>query len=125
MRFQLNDERMEQAMGVLLRFGVVLASTVVLAGVAFYLQDHWRQTADYRHFIAHPLSLDHRAALAAGMRHGDAAAIIQVGILLLIATPVARVVFAVIAFLMERDRLYTAISASVLAVLVYGLLFGR
>jgi uncharacterized membrane protein len=125
MRFVLDDERMEQAMGVLLRFGVVMASTVVLAGVAFYLQDNWRQTADYRRFIAHPVSLDHRAALVAGIRHGEAAAIIQVGILLLIATPVARVVFAVIAFLMERDRLYVAISTGVLAVLVYGLLFGR
>src|SRR5262249_2451330 len=36
----LDDDRMEQLMGLLLRFGVVLASTVVLAGGAFYLEDH-------------------------------------------------------------------------------------
>lgn len=125
MRFVLNDERMEQAMGVLLRFGVVMASTVVLAGAAFYLQDHARQPVDYRSFIPHPLSLQHRGQLLDGMSHGNAVAIIQVGILLLIATPVARVVFAVIAFLVERDRLYTAISAGVLAVLIYSLLYGR
>lgn len=125
MRFLLNDERMEQAMGILLRFGVVMASTVVLAGMAFYLQDHAHQFVDYRSFIAHPLTLAHKGQLIDGMSHGNAAAIIQVGILLLIATPVARVVFAVIAFLAERDRLYTAISAGVLAVLLYSLIYGK
>jgi len=124
MRFLLDDKRMEQAMGVLLRFGVVMASTVVLAGAAFYLQDHAHQFVDYRSFVAHPLSLERRAELFAGIRRGKADAIIEVGILLLIATPVARVVFAVVAFALERDRLYTAISVGVLAVLVYSLLFG-
>ncbi len=125
MRFVLDDKRMEQAMGLLLRFGVVMASTLVLAGTAFYLQDHGRQPVDYRAFVAHPLSFESRRQLLVGISHGDAAAIIQVGILFLIATPVARVVFAVAAFALERDRLYVAISAGVLAVLVYSLLFGQ
>jgi uncharacterized membrane protein len=125
MRFILDDKRMEQAMGVLLRFGVVMASTLVLLGTLFYLQDHARQPISYREFIAHPLGLLNRQEFLRGISHGDAAAIIDVGILFLIATPVARVVFAVVAFAVERDRLYTAISVAVLAVLVYGLLFGR
>ncbi|HEY8996900.1 MAG TPA: DUF1634 domain-containing protein [Edaphobacter sp.] len=125
MRFLLDDERMEQAMGVLLRFGVVLASTVVLAGAAFYLEDHAHQTADYRTFVAHAFGLHNRRELLLGMSRGEAASIIQVGILLLIATPIARVVFAVAAFALERDRLYTLISLGVLAVLVYSLLFGK
>ena len=125
MRFLLDDERMEQAMGVLLRFGVVLASTMVLAGVAFYLEDHAHQTADYRTFVAHTFGLHNRRELLLGISHGDASAIIQVGILLLIATPVARVVFAVAAFALERDRLYTLISLGVLGVLIYSLLFGK
>ncbi len=120
----LDDARMEQLMGLLLRFGVVLASTVVLAGGAFYLEDHAWQTADYRKFVPHPLSLRHPAGLVSGMAHGDAAAIIEVGILLLIATPVARVVFAVIAFAAEKDKLYVAVSLIVLAVLVFGMFKG-
>ncbi len=51
---------------------------------------------------------------------GDPAAIIQLAVLLLIATPVARVVFALIAFGIERDKLYVAVSALVLAVLLFG-----
>jgi uncharacterized membrane protein len=124
-RFELDDVRMERAMSVLLRFGVVLASTLVLAGVAFYLMDHARQPIDYTIFIAHPFNAQHRRQLFLNMSRGDAGSIIEVGILFLVATPVARVIFAVVAFAFERDRLYTAISAGVLAVLVYGLLFGR
>jgi len=52
---------------------------------------------------------------------GDPAAIIQVGVLLLIATPVARVVFAAVAFTMQRDRLYVGISVAVLTILLVGL----
>jgi uncharacterized membrane protein len=121
---QFNDTRMEQLMGQLLRFGVVLASTVVLAGGVFYLQDHAGQQADYRSFVAHPVSLRHPRELLHGMARGDAAAIIEVGILLLVATPIARVIFAVVAFAIERDRLYVGISLTVLAVLLYGMLRG-
>ena len=120
----LNDERMESLMGLLLRFGVVCASTVVLAGGVFYLQDHAREAVHYGSFTAHPVSLRHPGAWARGIAHGDAASIIIVGILLLIATPIARVIFAVIAFALERDRLYVAISLLVLGVLMWGLYQG-
>jgi uncharacterized membrane protein len=53
---------------------------------------------------------------------GDAVAIVQFGVLLLIATPIARVVFAAVGFAVERDHLYVAISLGVLAVLIFGLL---
>jgi uncharacterized membrane protein len=48
--------------------------------------------------------------------------VIQLAVLLLIATPVARVVFALIGFGIERDKLYMAVSAVVLAVLLFGFL---
>jgi uncharacterized membrane protein len=54
-----------------------------------------------------------------GIATGDPATIIQLGILLLIATPVARVAFALVAFAIERDRLYVAVSLIVLAVLLF------
>ena len=55
---------------------------------------------------------------------GDATAAIQLGILLLVATPICRVIFAVIGFLLERDRLYVVVSLTVLAVLLAGVLRG-
>jgi uncharacterized membrane protein len=119
-----NDERMESLMGLLLRFGVVCASTVVLAGGFFYLEDHAREPVHYKAFVAHPVLLRHPGAWAAGIAHGDAASIIIVGILLLIATPIARVAFAVVAFGLERDKLYVAISLLVLVVLLWGMIHG-
>ena len=47
--------------------------------------------------------------------------LIQFGLLLLMATPVARVVLALGAFVMEKDRTYMVITAAVLAILLYSL----
>jgi uncharacterized membrane protein len=117
-----NDARMEAVMGRLLQVGVLLAATVVLVGGVMYLFAHWGAQANYRVFRANQIELRHPMALLRGIVRGDASAIIAVGILLLVATPICRVMFAVIAFAIERDRLYVAISLTVLAVLLFGML---
>ena len=109
-------------MGRLLQTGVLLASAVVLIGGFLYLHAHAGTTTDYSIFAGEPSSLRHPAELLRLLMTGDPAAIVQLGVLLLIATPIARVVFAAIGFAVERDRLYVAISLVVLAVLIFGLL---
>ena len=116
------DHRMENMMGRLLQTGVLLASAVVLIGGFLYLHAHAGTTRDYSIFAGEPASLRHPAELLRLLMTGDPAAIVQLGVLLLIATPIARVVFAAIGFAVERDRLYVAISLVVLAVLIFGLL---
>jgi uncharacterized membrane protein len=116
------DTRMEIAMGRLLQAGVLLAAIVVFLGGALYLRSHAGERPNYTIFRARPIELRHPAALLHGVARGDSAAIIELGILLLIATPICRVIFAVIAFALERDRLYVAISIAVLAILLFGLL---
>jgi len=59
-----------------------------------------------------------------GVVHGDSISVIQLGVLLLIATPIARVLFSVIGFARERDWMYVAFSTLVLALLLYGLVHG-
>jgi uncharacterized membrane protein len=120
-----DDTRMESAMGRLLQVGVLLAALVVLAGGAIYLRGHAGEQANYRVFTARPVEVRHPAQLLRGIAGGDASAIVDLGILLLVATPICRVVFALLAFALERDRLYVAISATVLAVLLFGLLRSR
>ncbi len=115
-----SDEKMELLMGLLLRVGVVLAATVVIAGGAMYLAEHPRARVSYRTFVGHPISLRHPAELAGG----NALAVLDVGILLLVAVPILRVAFALGAFATERDWLYTAVSLLILAVLVWGMLRG-
>jgi uncharacterized membrane protein len=117
-----DDARMETIMGYLLQAGVSLAAAVVLAGGVMYLFAHAGGRSNYRVFHAQPLQVRHPAALLHGIARADSIAILQLGILLLIATPIGRVIFAVVGFAIERDRLYVAISLTVLGVLLFGML---
>ena len=120
-RHAFDDARMEALMGRLLQSGVLLASAVVLVGGILYLHAAPAVRPSYRHFASEPGHLRQPLELMGGVGHGDPAAVIQLGVLLLIATPVARVVLAAVAFALERDRLYLAVSLVVLAVLLLGL----
>jgi uncharacterized membrane protein len=112
---------METLMGRLLQAGVLLASAVVLVGGGLYLHARRDAPVSYRKFQSEPAQLRHIHELIHGIAHADPASIIQLGILILIATPVARVVLAVAAFALEHDRLYVAVSLTVLGVLILGL----
>jgi uncharacterized membrane protein len=117
---QFDDRKMETVMGRLLQVGVLLASFVMLAGGLLYVRVHHAGIPDYRVFKSEPETLRHVGGVMTGLAAGDPAAVIQLAVLLLIATPVARVAFALIAFGIERDKLYVAVSALVLAVLLFG-----
>jgi uncharacterized membrane protein len=120
---KFDDQRMETMMGRLLQVGVLLASTVVLVGGVLYVHKHFESRVDYRTFAGEPADLRTVSGLARLLMAGDPAAVIQVGAILLIATPIARVVFAVVGFALERDRFYVAVSLTVLAVLMASLLY--
>jgi uncharacterized membrane protein len=119
---RLDDHRMEAIMGRLLQVGVLLASAFVLVGGVLYVHANSSQHPDYATFAGEPFKLKNPIAIFEGLVAGSGSAVIQVGLLLLIATPVARVVFAAIAFAVERDVLYVVISLTVLGVLLVGLL---
>jgi uncharacterized membrane protein len=117
-----DDRRMETIMGRLLQVGVLLSSFVMVAGGVLYMRAHSGETPNYRVFSSEPQRLRHFDGVLGGIKTGDPAALIQLAVLLLIATPVARVVFGLVAFLIERDKLFVMISLIVLAVLLYGFL---
>ena len=116
-----DDHRLEMLMGRLLQTGVLLASVTVLIGGVLFLIARANQPANYRTFSAESANLRHPSHLLPLLAVGDPTAIIQLGILLLIATPIARVLFGVIGFAIERDRLYTAVSIAVLTILIISL----
>ena len=115
------DEKVEQIIGLLLRVGVVTAAGVVACGGARHFAGHSGDVPGYGIFRGEPADLRSIAGMWGGLLAGDARCLIQLGLLLLIATPVARVAFAAAAFAMEKDRTYVVISLIVLAVLLYGL----
>jgi uncharacterized membrane protein len=116
-----NDYRMEQIIGTLLRTGVLLSATVVCIGGIIHLARHGHSIADYSTFHGELSPLRTLTGIVHGALHRSGSAIIQLGLLLLIATPIARVVFSAIAFFRERNYLYVAFTLTVLAVLAYGL----
>jgi uncharacterized membrane protein len=115
------DKRMEGTIGALLRIGVVTSAAVVLAGGICYLLRHQHERPEYRTFHAEPAVYRNISGIVTGVARWDCAAVIQLGLLLLIATPVARVAFSMVAFALERDRTYVLATIVVLIVLSYGL----
>lgn len=118
---RIDDQRIEIIIGMLLRAGVLLAAAVVLVGAAVYLTRHGQEVANFSTFHEEMESLKTVPGIVHGSLNGSGRAIIQLGLLLLIATPIARVIFSAAAFAMEHDYLYVAITLAVLAVLVYSL----
>jgi uncharacterized membrane protein len=119
------DKELDIAVAGMLRFGVSLAAVVVLAGGVLLLRHPWTPVPDYAHFQAGGPALRTLRGIAHGAVHLEPKSIIQLGLLVLIATPVARVAYCVAGFARQRDRLYVVISSLVLAVLIYSLTKGR
>lgn len=111
-------------MGKLLRYGVILSSAVVLLGGIIYLARHGRQLPAYTDFTGPNAGLDSLPAILRGALEGHGKQIIQLGVLMLIATPIARILFSVLAFAIEKDYLYTVITLIVLGVITFSMLGG-
>ncbi len=119
---KLQDRDIELFMSVLLITGVIISAVVVLIGGIIYLYENKYVTSNYNVFIGEPERLRNFYEITRGAFHFQGRALIQFGVLLLIATPVARVLFAIVGFFMERDKLYTMISLIVFAILLISLI---
>ncbi len=117
-------QEMEGIVGNLLRVGVMLAAVVVFVGGVFYLIRHGSSVPDYHVFHGEPSDLRGISGIVIDVLALRTRGIIQLGLLLLVATPVARVAFCAFAFAQQRDRTYVVVTLSVLAVLVYSLVGG-
>jgi uncharacterized membrane protein len=116
------DKTIEEIVGNLLRVGVSLSAFVVSMGAVIYLARHGREPANYRVFHGEPSDLRSLSGIVRDAFHLGGRGIIQLGLLLLIATPVARVAFSIWGFAEEHDRLYMIFTGIVLIVLLYSLL---
>jgi uncharacterized membrane protein len=118
------DMQMDSAIANMLRFGISLAATLMLLGGFYYLQHPTMQPADYAHFHGSATDLQNLGKVLSGKRLADSTSVLELGIVLLIATPIARVALCVVDFARQRDWLYVAVSLFVLLVLFYSLLRG-
>ncbi len=119
------SEPVEAAIGWSLRIGVAISMVLVLAGAAVSFiggvyggGDARRHTLTSVHVVV-PKTL---SAAFTGAAHGHGPALIALGCLVLILTPIIRVVVSVLGFALVKDRLYAAITLLVLVLLSASLL---
>ena len=124
MKRSWSDEKVENILGNLLRSGVIAAALVVLAGGMIYLFRHGAEPPDYSIFHGVPAEFSSVGGIITSLLGLRGRGLIQLGLLLLIATPVARVAFSILAFTVQRDRIYIVVALIVLAVLIYSLAGG-
>ncbi|MDR2122128.1 MAG: DUF1634 domain-containing protein [Flavobacteriaceae bacterium] len=110
--------------GKLLRYGVILASVITVTGGVIYLIQHPDEKPDFRTFTGTPEYLRELSTLLPRIIQFDGLAIIQLGVAVLIATPILRVVLSIIAFTIEKDRMYVVITCIVLAIILSNMFFG-
>lgn len=116
-----SDQQVEQTIGNLLRFGLIIATIVVVAGAVLYLARHGSEQPHYQMFRGEPADLRGIDGILHDVQELSGRGLIQLGLLLLLATPVARVAFSIAAFALQRDALYVTVTVVVLGVLLYSI----
>jgi uncharacterized membrane protein len=119
-----SDHAVEQLVGRVLQIGVLVAALTVLVGVAMMLARGGAAPAAFHTFHPETSTLRSVGGILRGARTLDSGAVVQLGLVLLVATPVTRVALTLVAFLLQRDRLYVVLTTVVLGLLLWGLVHG-
>lgn len=109
---------MELFISTSMRWGVYLSAAMIVAGL-FLLFATGKTGYPAGSF---PTSV---STVIAGAQQFKPAAIISLGLFLLIATPIFRVALSVFLFLSEKDYLYTVITFAVFIILIFAITFGK
>jgi uncharacterized membrane protein len=116
---------MQQLIGTALRVGVMTACTIALVSGLYYLIRHGAEPMpDYTTFHGEPTSLTTLSGIFTGLLHFQAKNWIQLGVLVLMLTPIIRILLSLIDFARERDWLYVTITAIVFLVIISNSLGG-
>jgi len=119
------NQQVETIIGNLLRGGVILAAMVSMAGGILYLLRYAGTYPDYRIFRGEPADLRTVRGILSDVVSLRSRGLIQLGVLLLIATPIARVAFSIVAFVRQGDRTYVVVTLLVMTILLYSFFGGR
>jgi uncharacterized membrane protein len=120
-----SDHDVEQFIARLLQVGVFAAAAVGIIGGGLLLMQHGGMRADFSVFRGEPPHLTSVPGILRGVREMRSESIVQLGIVLLIATPLMRVASTLVAFILQRDRTYVVVTSIVLTLLLYGLIWGK
>jgi uncharacterized membrane protein len=113
------DRSIEAILGNLLRMGVIIAGSVVFIGAVLFLVRHRSEIPSYHIFKPDVFKYSDFRNLYNGIITFRSSSIMELGILLLIATPVLRVFFSIFAFSYKKDYTYVVFTVLVLLVLIF------
>lgn len=122
MKERVTDRKVERLISTLLRAGVIGAAVLGAVGGVAHLAYHAKDVPHYVAFHGEPSALRHVRDVVLGAFSLRTEAVIQAGLLLLIAVPIVRVAVSIVAFAIERDCLYVIVTALVLGILLFSLL---
>lgn len=121
---RFKDTDMQAVIGWVLRMGVIVSVTIVFIGGVLYMYRHDGSIPDYSKFSGVP-NFVQLHGLINGILNLKGRSIIQAGIILLIATPILRIAFSTVGFVLEKDYLYIGISLLVLLIIITSSLSGH
>ena len=117
-----SDEQFDIILAHVLRSGVLLSAAIVAFGAVVFLVRHGFERPMYHVFRGEPQPFRSVNGIFEMARDLSGRGLVQLGLLFLIATPVARVVFSIVGFVRQRDWLYVGVTTIVLVLLAYSLL---
>jgi uncharacterized membrane protein len=121
----LADQDIEQLIGLQLRFGVIIASLIVLiGGICYLIQFGTQGIPAYHNFIGAKAGFTTAKEILTGLSGFNSKSIIQLGVLILIATPILRIAFSLVGFMLEKDKMYIGITLIVLSVMMVSIFGG-
>ncbi|MEB0260703.1 DUF1634 domain-containing protein [Mucilaginibacter sp. 10I4] len=118
------DKDIESQMGTLLRTGVIISAIIVFIGGVLYLFQKGQELPHYKKFTGEPHELINLRSIFINAFHFKSLAILQIGVLVLLATPVARVIFSIYGFIEEEDKMYIIVTLIVLGIIAFSLFSG-
>ncbi len=121
---KLTDYDVEQLIGQILRYGVLISGMIAVAGGILYLWQKGSGIPHYTAFNGEPAGYTSLTGIINGISKGSATEIIQLGVVVMIATPILRIIFSLVSFIVEKDRLYVLITLIVLAIITFSMFGG-
>ncbi|SDI71713.1 DUF1634 domain-containing protein [Chryseobacterium taeanense] len=124
MKKNFTDIDLNRSVGNLLRLGVILSVITSLIGFIKLFTEGFKMPKKYTSLNMGSSSEKIWGQFWDSLCKGEGMAIIQLGILLLIFTPLMRIIFALIGYSKEKDYVYVVISSIVLAIMAVSFFTG-
>ena len=109
--------------GNVLRYGVTISSFLIVLGVILILVGD--KSSNFPAVLSQLIKVDYGrptlnfTTLLTGITSMNPVFVIQLGLLILLATPIVRVAASILLFAAEKDMIYVALTIFVLAVLLF------